>query len=260
MERTNLRELDALPEPVGLATLDLSFISLRLVLPSVRALLATDGPGGRPGQAAVRGGSRGGAARWRGARPGGASRGAARDSPRTPRGAGFPVRRLVRSPLTGADGNVEFLALLGTDGGLDPDGDRRRDRRADQPRRDGPAYYDAPRDEEADAPNRRSSSSASGSRGWRWSSRRLHEPSPDTMRQIVSLRMPDALLERVESAAHARGVSPSSLMRALIAAGLDRSYAAVAPDDLAAEVAALRRQVAAQIAERLAASGDRRAG
>src|SRR5581483_792444 len=32
IERTNLRYLDALPEPVDLATLDLSFISLRLVL------------------------------------------------------------------------------------------------------------------------------------------------------------------------------------------------------------------------------------
>jgi prolyl-tRNA editing enzyme YbaK/EbsC (Cys-tRNA(Pro) deacylase) len=71
-----------------------------------------------------------------------------------------------------------------------------------------------------------------------------HEPSPDTMRQIVSLRMPDALLERVEEAAQARGVSPSSLMRALIAAGLDRSYAAVRePSDLAAELAELRRSV-----------------
>ena len=74
------------------------------------------------------------------------------------------------------------------------------------------------------------------------------EPS-DTMRQIVSLRMPDALLDRVEKTARARGVSPSSLMRALIAAGLDRSYAAVAtPTDLAAEVARLRTTV-----ERLAA-------
>lgn len=82
-----------------------------------------------------------------------------------------------------------------------------------------------------------------------------HEPGPDTMRQIVSLRMPDALLERVESVARARGVSPSSLMRALIAAGLDRSYAAVAPGELAAEVAALRRQVE-QIAERLGAEGS----
>jgi hypothetical protein len=71
-----------------------------------------------------------------------------------------------------------------------------------------------------------------------------HEPGPDTMRQIVSLRMPDALLARVEEAANARGVSPSSLMRALIAAGLDRSYAAVRePSDLAAELADLRRSV-----------------
>ena len=79
------------------------------------------------------------------------------------------------------------------------------------------------------------------------------EPSPDTMRQIVSLRMPDALLARVEEAAQARGVSPSSLMRALIAAGLDRSYAAVRePSDLAAELAELRHSV-----ERLATRLDR---
>jgi len=72
----------------------------------------------------------------------------------------------------------------------------------------------------------------------------IPEPSPDTMRQIVSLRMPDALLARVEEAAQARGVSPSSLMRALIAAGLDRSYAAVRdPSDMAAELAELRRSV-----------------
>ena len=75
----------------------------------------------------------------------------------------------------------------------------------------------------------------------------IHEPAPDTMRQIVSLRMPDALLERVEVAARARGVSPSSLMRALIAAGLDRSYAAVAeasgPRDMATELAALGRRI-----------------
>ena len=71
-----------------------------------------------------------------------------------------------------------------------------------------------------------------------------HEPSPDTMRQIVSLRMPDALMARVEEAAQARGVSPSSLMRAFIAAGLDRSYAAVRePSDMAAELAELRRSV-----------------
>lgn len=75
----------------------------------------------------------------------------------------------------------------------------------------------------------------------------MAEPAADTMRQIVSLRMPDALLERVEVAARARGVSPSSLMRALIAAGLDRSYAAVsearAPRDVATELAALSERV-----------------
>jgi hypothetical protein len=75
----------------------------------------------------------------------------------------------------------------------------------------------------------------------------LVEPPSDTMRQIVSIRMPDALIERVETVARARGVSPSSLMRALIAAGLDRSYAALteseAASDLAAELAALRQRV-----------------
>ena len=79
--------------------------------------------------------------------------------------------------------------------------------------------------------------------------RSVVEPSPDTMRQIVSLRMPDALLVRVEEAAHARGVSPSSLMRALIAAGLDRSYAAVRePTDLGTEIADLRQLVEGLVA------------
>jgi predicted transcriptional regulator len=69
----------------------------------------------------------------------------------------------------------------------------------------------------------------------------------DTMRQIVSIRMPDALIARVDAVARSRGVSPSALMRALIAAGLDRSYAALteseAASDLAAELAALRQRV-----------------
>ena len=69
----------------------------------------------------------------------------------------------------------------------------------------------------------------------------------DTMRQIVSIRMPDALIDRIAAVARSRGVSPSSLMRALIAAGLDRSYAALteseAASDLAAELAALRQRV-----------------
>jgi hypothetical protein len=76
------------------------------------------------------------------------------------------------------------------------------------------------------------------------------EPAADTMQKIVSLRMPDALMARVEQAAAARNVSPSSLMRAFIAAGLDRSYAAVRePSDMAAELADIRRAV-----DRLASS------
>jgi len=83
----------------------------------------------------------------------------------------------------------------------------------------------------------------------------FHEPAADTMRQIVSIRMPDSLVSRVETAAAARGVSPSSLMRALIAAGLDRSYAAVTESDVAGELAAMRRTID-QIAARLAAERD----
>ena len=43
MERTNIRHVQALPEPVTLGVIDVSFISLRLVLPQVARLVA---PGG----------------------------------------------------------------------------------------------------------------------------------------------------------------------------------------------------------------------
>ncbi|HEY8922332.1 MAG TPA: TlyA family RNA methyltransferase, partial [Candidatus Limnocylindria bacterium] len=43
MERTNLRALRHLPEPIDLATLDLSFISLSRVLPVVGVLLRAEG-------------------------------------------------------------------------------------------------------------------------------------------------------------------------------------------------------------------------
>ncbi|HTI29889.1 MAG TPA: TlyA family RNA methyltransferase [Methylomirabilota bacterium] len=111
MERTNLRTLMALPEPIDLATLDLSFISLRLVLPAVRGLLAEGGrvvalvkPQFEAGRDAV---PRGGVVR----------------DPATHRGvlvqfgddaaaAGLAPSGLIGSPVIGADGNREFLALL----------------------------------------------------------------------------------------------------------------------------------------------------
>jgi 23S rRNA (cytidine1920-2'-O)/16S rRNA (cytidine1409-2'-O)-methyltransferase len=44
MERTNIRTLDALPEPVDLGVADLSFISLRLALPTIRRLTRPGAP------------------------------------------------------------------------------------------------------------------------------------------------------------------------------------------------------------------------
>jgi 23S rRNA (cytidine1920-2'-O)/16S rRNA (cytidine1409-2'-O)-methyltransferase len=119
MERTNLRTLDRLPEEAQLATLDLSFISLRLVLPAVRRLLAADGqvvalvkPQFEAGKGVV-------------------PRGGVVSDPfvhrdvlvqfgEAARAAGFGISNLVRSPLVGGDGNVEFLAQLAAPPGLQP--------------------------------------------------------------------------------------------------------------------------------------------
>ncbi len=43
LERTNLRHLDALPELVDLVTLDLSFISILKVMPAIKKLIKPDG-------------------------------------------------------------------------------------------------------------------------------------------------------------------------------------------------------------------------
>lgn len=116
MDRTNLRTLTTLPEPVALATLDLSFISLGLVLPAVHRLLAPEGcvvalvkPQFEAGREAV---PRGGVIR-----DPAVHRAVLLDVGSQARGAGLEPRAAIRSPITGADGNVEFLALLvpGTD-------------------------------------------------------------------------------------------------------------------------------------------------
>ena len=112
MERTNLRELRELPEPIDVATLDLSFISLGLVLPAVRDLLAPDGrvvalvkPQFEAGREDV---PRGGVVRepgtWRRV-----LEGVAKEAVRT----GLAALHVIRSPIAGGDGNVEFLMLLG---------------------------------------------------------------------------------------------------------------------------------------------------
>lgn len=108
MERTNLRTLTSLPEPIDLATLDLSFISLRLVLTAVRDLLADTGrivalvkPQFEAGREDVpRGGVVHDPAVWRRVLAQLVVDAAA---------AGLHVHRVIRSPILGGDGNVEFL-------------------------------------------------------------------------------------------------------------------------------------------------------
>jgi 23S rRNA (cytidine1920-2'-O)/16S rRNA (cytidine1409-2'-O)-methyltransferase len=116
MEGTNLRTLEALPEPIDLATLDLSFISLRLVLPAVRGLLTDAGrvialvkPQFEAGRESV---PRGGVVRDPAVHRDVLVRIGADAA-----GAGFRPTALTRSPVTGAEGNVEFLALLEAVGG-----------------------------------------------------------------------------------------------------------------------------------------------
>ncbi len=120
MERTNLRTLESLPEPTDLATLDLSFISLRLVLPVVRRLLRHEGtvialvkPQFEAGREAI---PRGGVVRdpaIHAAVLGQFVTDAAE--------IGWGVHGLMRSPVTGTDGNVEFLAHLAEPPGMTPE-------------------------------------------------------------------------------------------------------------------------------------------
>ncbi len=113
-DRTNLRTLDALPEPIDLATLDLSFISLALAMPAVARLLAADGrvvalvkPQFEAGREQV---PRGGVIR-----DPTVHRAVLERVPAMAAAAGLAARRLIASPLTGGDGNREFLALLDRD-------------------------------------------------------------------------------------------------------------------------------------------------
>lgn len=112
MEGTNARFLEYLPEPVDLATVDASFISLKLLLPVVRGWLKPDGqlialikPQFEAGRSEVKRG-----------------KGVIRD-PHVHQGVlqevlgeaiaqGYTVCGLLRSPLLGPKGNVEFLAWL----------------------------------------------------------------------------------------------------------------------------------------------------
>jgi 23S rRNA (cytidine1920-2'-O)/16S rRNA (cytidine1409-2'-O)-methyltransferase len=111
LDRTNIRHLHALPERPSLATADVSFISLRLVVPAIRRLIEPDSsiialvkPQFEAGRGEV---GRGGVVR----------------SPDTHRRVleellawlttcGLHLRGLTASPIRGPAGNAEFLAWL----------------------------------------------------------------------------------------------------------------------------------------------------
>jgi 23S rRNA (cytidine1920-2'-O)/16S rRNA (cytidine1409-2'-O)-methyltransferase len=115
MERTNVRDLTPadVPDKPSLAVIDVSFISLRLVLPPVRALLDEGGEAiclikpqfeagrenvGKKGIVKSRAVHEKVLRRWMD----------------DACGAGFSVAGLTYSPITGSNGNIEFLGYLTT--------------------------------------------------------------------------------------------------------------------------------------------------
>lgn len=119
MDRTNIRRLERLPEQPRLATIDVAFISLDLVLPHVQRLLTNDGqavclvkPQFEVGKGHV---GKGGVVR----EP--AAHAAVLDRVlRNACAAGWMVGGLIASPITGPAGNREFLAWLHHDPQLAP--------------------------------------------------------------------------------------------------------------------------------------------
>jgi len=111
MERVNIRHLERLPEPADLAVIDVSFISLRLVLPRVRELLSPPGevvalvkPQFEVGKGAV---GKGGVVRDP------AQHDLVLSQLRRFAGEiGYQVAGQIPSPVLGAKGNREFLLYL----------------------------------------------------------------------------------------------------------------------------------------------------
>jgi 23S rRNA (cytidine1920-2'-O)/16S rRNA (cytidine1409-2'-O)-methyltransferase len=127
VERTNIRHLEALPEIENVelsiekgsqptcAVIDVSFISLKLVLPAVQRLIVPGAwvvalikPQFEAGQGQV---GKGGVVR-----DPLVHRAVLRDALAAAAGLGLTPCGLTRSPITGPAGNIEFLAWLQADG------------------------------------------------------------------------------------------------------------------------------------------------
>jgi 23S rRNA (cytidine1920-2'-O)/16S rRNA (cytidine1409-2'-O)-methyltransferase len=114
MERTNARTLTAttLPEPIAIATVDVSFISLGLVLAPILATLRTTSPGHvvalvKPQFEAGRGRTDHGVVRDPAIHREVLERVVA-----TAQSVGLGTRAVIASPITGPEGNREFLVHL----------------------------------------------------------------------------------------------------------------------------------------------------
>jgi 23S rRNA (cytidine1920-2'-O)/16S rRNA (cytidine1409-2'-O)-methyltransferase len=113
MERTNARYLAGFPQPVDLVTVDASFISLRILLPVIRGWF-----GEHPGRVVALIKPQFEAGRRDAARGEGVIRDPAVhrqvliDVLGNAQHEGFGIGGLIRSPLLGPKGNVEFLVKL----------------------------------------------------------------------------------------------------------------------------------------------------
>jgi 23S rRNA (cytidine1920-2'-O)/16S rRNA (cytidine1409-2'-O)-methyltransferase len=110
IERTNIRALEPqlVPEPADIAVVDVSFISLEKVIPAVLKLLKLNSeiialikPQFEAGKESV---GKGGIVRDQAARTA-----AVEKVSECIRGLGLEIRGVIPSPITGQDGNVEFL-------------------------------------------------------------------------------------------------------------------------------------------------------
>lgn len=112
MERTNARHLQSLPEPVGLVTIDASFISLKLILPAVARWLAVPAlvialvkPQFEASRAQV---GKGGVVRNRQVH-----REVLNNAVTYAKREKLSIMGVMPSPITGPAGNHEFLLMLG---------------------------------------------------------------------------------------------------------------------------------------------------
>ncbi len=120
MEQTNARYVETLLEQITIVTIDASFISLRLLLPVVKNWLTRDGasvislikPQFEAGKADV---GKGGVVKAPEVH-----RRVLHEVLASAQGTGYTVAGLVRSPLKGPAGNIEFLAWLKYGGAVQP--------------------------------------------------------------------------------------------------------------------------------------------